>query len=492
MASFSLETVSVLRFPLPFVEYSGKPRWLLWPVWAWRVVAPQARERKLNLFQRAVLNLCRAGKTRAEDIGAALHIGTELAARVLLELDGNGWLDHRGHLTPQGVHALEDEESEPLGEQVVGWTFTDPFTGEVWPRFHTGELPHADVESNAAGYPVLLSGSVGNPHRDDAYAVLPRGNEALHIHRPRAEDIIKAVRLHRKQYAWEENEPEASDAPHVRRVSLVSESPTPYLLAVRAWRDARGDWHMDDPFGIGDSPRLRRWVEGRFDVQSGLRPWIAAIAGGDPASEDFRALTEKATWDVEERLTLAIRTRDMLFDRLVAMQRTLLEAGLDGSPHDKWDDVAVKAQRAAERLFQELCLAHPRRTRLSNAIAMNELLIQQLAADTGFQTPLPPSLARVRAGKVEHADRSGSGSLRPLLVLALLGTPGVAKHPLARAANQVPDLLHRLDALAAIRDKAAHEGTERQRPTLTSREWPEQIRECVETVYLAVRHLLPN
>jgi hypothetical protein len=492
MASFSLETVAVLRFPLPFVQYSGAPRWLLWPVWAWRVVAPHPRPRKLNLFQKAVLSLCRAGKTRAEDIGAALFIGTELAARVLVELDGNGWLDLRGDLTKKGRLALEDEEHEPLEEQTVGWAFTDPFTGEVWPRFHAGELPHADVESNAAGHLVLVSGSVGNPQRDDAFDVLPRHGEAIVTHRPRAEDIIKAVRLHRKQHAWEENEPEAADAPHVRRVSFVSEAPTPYLLAVRAWRDSRGDWHMDDPFGIGDSPRLRRWVEERFDVQPGLRQRLAVIASGDPESEDFKALTDKAAWEVEERLTLAIRTRGVLFDRLVAMQRTLLEAGLDEAPVDKWDDVAVKAQRATERLLQDICLAYPRHTRLSKSIEMNELLIQQIAADMGFQTPLPPSLVRVRAGKVEHAAQAGSGSLRPLLVLALLGTPGVAKHPLAHAAKQAPDLLHRLDALATIRDKAAHEATEQQRPTLAPRRWPERIQECVETVYLAVRNLLPN
>lgn len=488
MAPFSLESDSVLRFQLPFVEYSGPPRWILWPTWAWRVVAPHPRPRTLNLFQRAVMGLCRAGRRRAEVIGAALHLDKQLAAHILTELAGNGWLDHLGVPTKAGLKALEDDESEPLDEQTVGWVFTDPFTGELWPRFHREELPHAEFELNEARHPVLLSGSVGNPFRDDAFAVIPRAGEPLHSQRPRAEDVLKAVRLHRKHHSWEE-EPVASDAPLVRRISFVSDKPTPHFLAARAWRDHRGDWHMDDPFGMGDSPRLRRWVEERFQVQPALRDRLASIVVGAPDSEDLRTLTAQAEWDVETRLTVAIRTRGVLCERLVAMQRALLEAGLDDSPADKWDDVAVKAQKAAERLLQDICLAQPTRPRLSRDVAMNEALIQALAAAAGFHTPLPPSLARVRAGKVEHALQSGSGSLRPLLILALLGTSGLPEHPFMHAARAAPDLLHRLNALATLRDKAAHEGSDRLRASQAPQGWPELIRQGVETVYLAVQHL---
>jgi hypothetical protein len=33
-------------------------RYLLWPVFAWRVVAPEPRERRLSLLEKHVLGLC--------------------------------------------------------------------------------------------------------------------------------------------------------------------------------------------------------------------------------------------------------------------------------------------------------------------------------------------------------------------------------------------------------------------------------------------------
>lgn len=486
MESFTRDT-PVLRFRLPRVEWREGPRWLLWPAWGWRVVAPRPRQRQLNIFQKAVLGLCRAGRVRAEDIAQRLMIDPELAAHIALELQANGWLDPMGRPTAQGLRVLEEEESEPLHEQTVGWVFSDPFSGETWPRFHTGELPYAETEAGAEGYPVLLSGTVGNPRRDQPFVVLPQAGEALRAERPLAEDVLRAVRAHRRQHSWEEAI-DAADAPLLQRVSFVADEPSAYLLAARAWRDLAGVFRLDDPFGIGDSGRLRRWVEERLDRSQALRRWLAPVAGGGEEPDDLKSLEQRAAWDVEERLTIAIRTRDALCDRLVVMQRALLEAGLEDSPEDKWDDVAVKAQRAAERLFQEICERHPSRTRLAQSAELNEALLNDLASIAGFRAPLPRTLTRVKRGKVIHAEQHGSGSLRPLMVLALLGTAGMPDHPLARAAREGADLLHRLDALASVRDEAAHE--DRRQDERTARSRRGRVRDGVEAVFSAVRLLI--
>jgi hypothetical protein len=477
----------VLRFRLPRVPWLAGPRWLLWPALAWRVVAPSPRPRKLNVLQRAVLGLCVAGTTRAEEIGTRLLIATDLAALIVTELQGNGWLDVRGTCTDAGRRTLEDDESEAVHDQTVGWVFTDPFSGETWPRFHAGELPHANVESPARDRWTLVTGTAGNPRREPAFEVRPRGGEAVRRQQPRPEDVLRAVRAHRRHHAWED-EPVAADAPVVQRVSFVSELPTACLLAVRTWLAAPGEWRVDDPFGIGDSVRLRRWIEERLDDDHGLHDWLAPVAGGDPEATDPVSLAQAAAWEIETALTIAIRERRAFHERLVAMQRALKEAEVDGSPADKWDDVAVKAQRAAERLFLELCNAHSPRTRLTQDRDCNMALVDQLAAAAGFEAPLPPSLSRVRGGKIEHAAREGSGSLRPLVLLALLGTAGFPEHPLARAARAEPRLLHRLDALASTRDRAAHEGPSHVRRALSERHQP--IREGVETVIAATKLLL--
>ena len=92
--------------PIVHLEPTAKPldwrqgrRWILWPVLAYRVYVPQPAPERLNLFQRSVLSLCRAGVTRATDIAERLALDRNLAAYVVNELMDMGLLDRRGELS---------------------------------------------------------------------------------------------------------------------------------------------------------------------------------------------------------------------------------------------------------------------------------------------------------------------------------------------------------------------------------------------------------
>ena len=47
-------------------------RFVLWPALMYRVVAPEVRDRELNVLQKAVLGMCRAGTTNVQRIGDRL------------------------------------------------------------------------------------------------------------------------------------------------------------------------------------------------------------------------------------------------------------------------------------------------------------------------------------------------------------------------------------------------------------------------------------
>ena len=346
------------------------------------------------------------------NIGARLMIDRELAAHIVLELQGIGWLNPAGMPTASGRRALDEDEAESVDEQTVGWVFTDPFTGNLWPRFHAGELPYAVTQPSARGFPELISGTPGHPHRDSAFCVLPRPREVIQRTQPKADAIVRAVRSHRRHHAWNDDV-EAADAPLVRRVSFVGEEPSAYLLAARAWQDPMGAFCVDDPFGIGDSPRFRGWIEARFATHPGLREWLAEVAGGDAEATDLKSLIERAAWDVETKLSVAVRSRTALYDRLVATQRALLETELPECPEDKWDDVALKAQRAAERLLIELRELHPPRVRLSEDVTFNEALLDDLAGAPGSRCPCPGRCRGVRRGKVAARGRTGDRQPAP-------------------------------------------------------------------------------
>ncbi|HWO23904.1 MAG TPA: hypothetical protein VNO30_34415 [Kofleriaceae bacterium] len=461
-------------------------RWVLWPVLAWRVVAPVPRDRPINLFQRAVLGLARAGVTRLAEVSGHLLIAVDLAGLVALELQSMALVDHAGAPTTRGLKVLDDVEEDSPDEVRVGHVLSDPFSGKLWPRFLSGDLPLADTEPNEDGWPVLVGGSAGDPWKDPAFSVLPGGRDGVVVTRPSPHDVLRAARHHRRQRYRDELDDDR-DVPRLARVSFIDDWPQPYLLALRVRRHPSGDWMIDDPFGHGEALDLRARLEERLDHYAGLRSWLAPLVGADPAEPTLGHLAAEAAWKVEDRLTLAIRQQPIVWDRLVAMQRALLEASVDDAPRDKWDDVLLKAQRAVERALH-IVYGPYRDTRppLYERLAvsdreLNRMHLDDIASEFGFRSPLPATLSSVRRGKVQHAEQGMSGSLRPLLVLALLCADRNEVHPLRRAARTHPDLLHRLDELATARDRAAHDGTDT---------WPQRVSRHVETAYAAVEVLL--
>lgn len=198
-------------------------------------------------------------------------------------------------------------------------------------------------------------------------------------------------------------------------------------------------------------------------------------------------LQAQAVFDVKEILTLAITRHETLCERLVAMQRAQLEAQLKDAPLDKWDDVVVKAQRAVERALSMVHEARfPRDSSLCSVLAfadkrLNWEMLSAIALDMGFETPIPPRLASVGRREVQEVERRGSGSLRPLLVLTLLGADQDPSHPLRRCCRANPRLLQQLDALATTRNRSAHDG-----PDLR----PQEVPGHVAAVYSVVESLV--
>ncbi|RDV36435.1 hypothetical protein DV096_18440 [Bradymonadaceae bacterium TMQ3] len=463
-------------------------RWVLWPVFAWRVVAPVPKARSLNVFQHAVLNLARAQITAINAIAARLLIAPDLAALIVLELQNMALLDYAGAPTQRGLDRLDDIEEDPPDEAQVGHVLSDVFNGKLWPRFLTGDLPIADVELNEEGWPVLLSGSAGDPWKDRTYAVLPTRRDTIVASRPEPRDVLRAAQRHRRQRNFHEVDDER-DVPRLQRVSFVDNDPQAFLLALRARRHDSGDWMVDDPLGHGESIELRARVEGQFDNHPGLRGRIEGLVGADQSSPKLNELQVEAEWKVEERLTLAIRKHDDLRERLVAMQRALLEAQMYDAPADKWNDVLVKGQRAVERLLDAVDQPCNRANTLRceklswKDSDLNHQLLNGIAADMGFDVPLPRRLSSVRRGKVQSAETYNTGGLRSLLILGLLAAHHDDEHVFRQAGRREPDLLHRLDDLAAARDHAAHDNKD------TS---PDKVPHHVDTVYAAVNAFLLN
>src|SRR5215468_2310027 len=93
------------------LQFSRRPRserriCVLWPAWTYRVIAPALQERGLDLFERAVLALCRAGVRQPDRIGGLLGLDPRLCAHIVDRAQATGLLDDQRGPTAGGLQAL--------------------------------------------------------------------------------------------------------------------------------------------------------------------------------------------------------------------------------------------------------------------------------------------------------------------------------------------------------------------------------------------------
>lgn len=494
MASdFSPEDQVLYFRPRGHVRSAGR-EYLLWPAWAYRVVAPRVRERQLNMFQRAVLGLCRAGLTDPESIGRKLSIHTDLTLVIMRELHSLDLLTTEGRLTKRGEKTLVDDEYA-AHDMVSGYVFQDPWTGDLWPRF-VEKFDYCDLEMDQNGFPTLVMGTAGKPYRQSAFMVFP--DNGLYPAKPLPEKVVAAVAAHRKALKfnndganWEE-ESFTDFVPtnaRIDRVSFVEESPVPvflstYLYLPEAAEDVQG-WYVADPFGMGASTRLRKRVEQVMQGQPHLYNVVNRLVGrrlSDGLEEQkqlLEMLRQAAELEVEQHLSVDIRRHDA-FPYLVDMASANLEVKQFGDqcPERKVKAVLGLGRQVLEAFFNEMQVRYPfgdiwkrvyaervdRRTGEKRLIPQSDKklyseIYRSAAVATGFGDAVPESLLSVKPGQIRSvAQYQDAWRLRPLISATLLVAKENEGHPLREIAHQYPRFLNDCEKVASLGGGGTHTG----------------------------------
>jgi hypothetical protein len=475
--SFGTES-PVLMYRLRAHADPGVPderAWLLWPAWAFRIVAPEIRPRRINVLQRAVLGVLRASRLTAEEIGLRLGIHAELAAFVVAELQGEGRVDEAWNVTKAGVELL-DEEQEEAANLVPGWVFRDPWTGNLWP-FVATHLEHARAQYSPDGSPLLDFGTTGKPRRQRAWAQLPMAD--LEPVPPDAREILRAAVRHRRLerradrlHLWREEIEPPLDLSRfdLDRLSTIETVPHPVFLVTYLYvpsDGSGGDWHACDFFGRGSNPDLRQLIARVAGQDEGLASVLAWILRrtihGD--YDKFRRATaareQRARGMLERVLTLDIQQYPVA-EPLAEMLAAWLEVEELGDAAETWRrrNVLTICRRALERLFREVAVRWPLAgvaDRLSRDGEVNRARLEAAAAAIGL-VEVPEGLLRVTQGQVRSVIEFGdSWRLQPLVAATLLRAVDEGDHPLLLAAAKAPDLLSRIARVAAHGGEAVHD-----------------------------------
>jgi hypothetical protein len=446
-------------------------RWLVWPALAYKVLLPSRANPPFNVFQRAVLDMCRAGVRDAEEISRRLALPMDLIDFVIEQLLSIGMLDDARVPTERALR-LMNEDDDPSEVEDAGYVFVDGVDGKrVWPRVHRGSLPIVDAEFEQSKAK-FQRGTLGHPEQVFANVVWP-GTRAGSF-APSAYEAQKAARHHaRRVRAFRREVSRRGDAEDVLDglksggLRVVDVEPEPIFVASYVFlpKDARQrSWLITDPLGLGVSDVLRPGVtklakEGKH----GLAELLEKVAGqawhvdeGDLALYLAEA-TKAATERVERRLGDAAK----LLPADVLARLADADVRLEGAQTAKpIEDFLGNAYAALESVFGWMVSLYPDPSlfsALGHTPPENASLLRRVAEQVGFAaSPHTLPLLSVTRGVVKGAICFGNKTLPGRLAAALLAAQRNDDHPLVSLGAREPNALEFFAEIGKLRIDASH------------------------------------
>jgi hypothetical protein len=487
----SFEASSPVLYFRPKAHTHPGPRnqraWLLWPVWVYRVVAPDVSDRKLNVFEEAILGMLHSGAESLQDIADSLSLDPELTAYIAKhELVERGFLDDSTlRPTPYGVQHLQGQVARSV-RKTVGFVFQDPWTLQLWPVFRD-RLEFIELEYGDNGFPdLILGGTKGRPWRQHAHCLIPWGAPAAT--RPPAEDVLKAVRAETRMRARSRNSLYVDEDDDVverldqqfgtfRQVSFVDDQPEPHFAVTYMYtpHDGSGDaeWYACDPFGGGYSMSFKREVSARVSKNSSLANFVSGALGIKKDSDAALPLGH-------ERAEAAISARYDASDipivirkELVEFQHKLYQIETAQLRHSGTEQSFREAYTQARRVLEAVMLhindryrdagvwrvlyIHDRPKENGELRDITMKINRKAAQEAGFATASAPRIFGTGAITLRKAaERLARGSLAAEIMLSIHVAVRQPDHPFRLAAKTHPALVEQLERFLQLVHPAAH------------------------------------
>lgn len=269
---------------------------VLWPVYVYRVMYPVPKDKPLNLFQEAILGLCRAQCTDRQEISRLLDIDHELVAYIIKELMDQDCLNNKGRITRQGENMLDEDRgrkgelsvsrSEASQQELkMGYAFWDAISQKWLPRFMS-TLPEIEPHEERNGFPsFIMERQRGKPitpyqlHGDNLN--LENTHDKF---KQQLFDAHKTYQLdihHARQLNLDDNFPREQEV-RMGSIEFISDQPDPMYLWVSIFRNPEVDepWSIRDPFAIRTNASwLRKPLLGIVDHEKGLVKQLSKLIG---------------------------------------------------------------------------------------------------------------------------------------------------------------------------------------------------------------------
>lgn len=469
------------------------------PFYVYRVIAPKpVKAKALNIFQKTVLNLCRAGKCQPEDIANVLFFSRDLTSVILNELFAEEYLNQDGSLTDKGFAVLLGDISEfsniDSENFIVGYIYQDPWSLEIYPRFDfESVLVTLDrIEQKDKEYPLLQFGTKGEPKADTAHWIIPgRFSDApREAASPEALQILEAVARHSRAYrrikfnlSEDENAEDLPDIPEMGKINLVDQEPSVVFLSTFLYKspdiEMDANWSVLDPFGLGNaSKRIYETISKILELDDFLGAFIKGkkqdrlISHADV--EDIPLIEEALK---EEILKKGLHNAENAFyyKQLEVCEEIYREVTYK-KKNWKMHAFYLEISKMYELLFLKMWHDFQDDYKDINKILipldgkMNHLILKSIVKKANHNAIVPESLKNISGRKVFSAIKFGGASLVPKMVAAILATEGNNKHPFTAMLRADPVLLTKIVTLSDLRDSSAHYDKEKKKDKVSMAE----------------------
>jgi|GEM_PF-6816912 len=446
---------------------------VLWPARAWRVIAPEGYANRLNLFQRAVLGACRAGRFPTESLAGKLGLHPKLVQAVLTELTAKELIEpDSARPTSNGLSLLEGEETIWEGA-ISGWMFQDAFSGRVLPFFTTRLFQPEGEFTGLKGARVRLGDQDWDTYRLCAAEFPPQ---------PTNEDIARALRVTRqreKNRRFMEGETistpvAATDSlPPAHLVELLDAAPEPVLLLTVGRLSIEDPQPtLDDPFGYGEDPML--WTELRtHSTKTKDKMTAECVAEIEQLARQRRepdlttirgTLRKEAKNKVLNILSEHIEKARAVYDHLTRMELDIADAEDDIEDRlHRWDNARNNARKAIEALLKEAEARDPEVPQLPSLLVdtpeENQQILERHAQKFGFCS-WPASLSIGQKDKQRLLGRWSRGKVYNLhlgLISLLLRATQLEHHRLRMVAQLEPNFFNLIMEVKQQGNQGSHD-----------------------------------
>ncbi|HGS5558240.1 TPA: hypothetical protein ACMDVV_000989 [Vibrio parahaemolyticus] len=451
----------------PPVEDRRQAIAVLWPVYVWRVFAPNTSGKASNVFEKTLLSFLKMSQgsrldaKRLEDISQWMGLESDMVQYILdSQLKPKGWVDSKtGEVTTDGDKAISGELVTSANYQ-TGYIFQDAIDGQLLPRYSTS-FPTIEPQNDS-----LLEFSFSKATNWKwRPSKLKKSSKAITPSVSQLDGVMKLMRQAQRNAYLMGDDTTQRLIGNIEDVELADEKAELAYLWVWVYTDVQNVWAVADPFGL--HPRvewMRDKVLSALESSSHLSKSLSRLIGVED-DLDRTKLSELAAAR-EEQAKLEVLTEFKYADKVEGLA-TLLSGWVHRRLEVETTEYTDRFHDYRDLITQssglvELCTRYC----LENYPLNNPSVIPRNCTKDDLKTliigvhpaltlKLLDEVVAVNPKTVYAAARNRQGSFRRCMAACLLALPDYEQHPITSVINDEILLLN-VYRLSHWRDSAAH------------------------------------